>query len=153
MNRKILLILLMAVTIMSCDRGVKKPTPLIEKDKMENILYDIALLYGAYNVNVYRNDSVPQVDINSVLAKYKIDSLTFAENNQYYINLNKGVYLEMQTNIEQRIDKNIAIIDSLNNLPLETEVKIDSLSIQKTDTIQNPNEILVKDSLKQRNIK
>ncbi|WP_010253254.1 DUF4296 domain-containing protein [Myroides injenensis] len=153
MNRNILLLLLLAVFIVSCDRGIKKPNPLIEKDKMENILYDIALLYGAYNVNVYRNDTMPQVDINSVLAKYKIDSLTFAENNQYYINLNKGVYLEMQMNIEQRIDKNIAIIDSLNNLPIDTEIKVDSLAIQKLDTIQGPKETLEKDSLREKDIR
>ncbi|MTG98054.1 MULTISPECIES: DUF4296 domain-containing protein [Myroides] len=101
--KKLIVLFFIAFLVVSCND--KKPTPFIEKSKMEEILYDIAMLYAINNSYVYTvdNDTIPRITINSIFNKHQVDSLSFTENNAYYINLNKGVYYEMQDRIYARI--------------------------------------------------
>ncbi len=108
------LVVLAALALGSCSNELKKPTPFIEEQKMENILFDMSLLYSIESVSAYaREDSLPQIDINSVLKKYDIDSLTFVNNNKYYIELKEGVYHNMQENISKKLEALKIVTDSL----------------------------------------
>lgn len=108
------LVVLAALVLGSCSNELKKPTPFIEEQKMEEILFDMSLLYSIESVSAYaREDSLPQIDMNSVLKKYDIDSLTFVENNKYYIELKDGVYHNMQENISKKLEKLKVVTDSL----------------------------------------
>jgi hypothetical protein len=85
MKTKFILITALLVFIMSCkDEVLVKPKPFIEKDKMQKILFDVAVLDAIR----YQNPTAfvkNQIDAKRyIFKKYKIDSLTFAKNNAYY---------------------------------------------------------------------
>ncbi|WP_158210016.1 DUF4296 domain-containing protein [Myroides phaeus] len=108
------LVILAALVLGSCSNEAKKPTPFIEEQKMEDILFDMSLLYSIESVSAYsREDSMPQLNMNSILKKYDIDSLTFVENNKYYIELKEGVYHNMQENINRKLEALKVETDSL----------------------------------------
>lgn len=61
-----------------------KPDNLITKNKMVDILYDMSLISVAKGVNrsiLENNGIIPE---NYIFSKYEIDSLTFANSNEYY---------------------------------------------------------------------
>ncbi|WP_136667357.1 DUF4296 domain-containing protein [Flavobacterium sp. H122] len=72
-------------TLFSCsDKAIEKPDNLIDEAKMENILYDLALLQA-----IKGNDAklLPKNNIDPkkyIYQKYKIDSLQFVNSNKYY---------------------------------------------------------------------
>lgn len=72
-------------TLFSCsNKTIEKPDNLIDETKMENILYDLALLQA-----IKGNDPklLPKNNIDPkkyVFLKYKIDSLQFVNSNKYY---------------------------------------------------------------------
>src|SRR5574343_776611 len=81
--RLITLLLAFLLVIISCTSAIEKPKKLIEKDKMVDILYDIALLEAIKSQNV--NGGISSKKANEFLfQKYKIDSLQWEENNKYY---------------------------------------------------------------------
>lgn len=140
-------VILTVFILMSCKDSATKPTPFIEEKKMENILYDMALLYSIENVSAYsREDTLKKVNVAAIYKKYDIDSLTFVSNNRYYVELGGGVYNKMQNNILVRLEAAKVIADSLYNksevekeskelnldaLPKLEAEKIDSVQIQK----------------------
>lgn len=63
---------------------VKKPDLLIEKSKMMDIMYDLALLEAIKYQNPAVLDSNQIRPKQFIYKKYKIDSLQLAQNNKYY---------------------------------------------------------------------
>ncbi len=95
----------MAALLCSCQQDKAKPNPFIEESKMEDILYDVTLLYGAQNTNSFAIDTIKSIQMSDIFKKYDIDSLAFVENSRYYITLKKGVYFDMQTRVMNRLKK------------------------------------------------
>jgi hypothetical protein len=83
MKKNILLITALFFIITSCkDEIIPKPKNLVSKDKMEDIIYDLAILEAARTQNSsVQNYPKPTEFIKN---KYKVDSLTFAKSTQYY---------------------------------------------------------------------
>ena len=83
--KKILLFLVVLSMLFSCKKElVKSPNRVIEKDKMINIMYDLALLEA---IKMQNPNSLDSLKINSneyIFKKYKIDSIQFSQNNMYY---------------------------------------------------------------------
>ncbi|WP_060873923.1 DUF4296 domain-containing protein [Myroides odoratus] len=139
--KQVVIICCMALLLFSCQKDVDKPNPFIEESKMEDILYDVALLYGMQTTNSFASDTVKTVQIKDVFDKYQIDSLTFTTNNRYYVTLKKGVYFDMQTRVMERLKKDKERIDSLlpkKELELApvAAIAVDSMPVVKTDTSQ-----------------
>ncbi|MDR0229564.1 MAG: DUF4296 domain-containing protein [Flavobacteriaceae bacterium] len=112
--KKIFLLLTIALFCFSCDKNGDKPKPFIEEDKMENILYDVAILYGmqsTYSGGAY--DTIKQIDMKSIFKKYAIDSTTFAKNNRYYVGLDNLIYFKMQNRIMKRLETERNAVDTL----------------------------------------
>ncbi len=77
--------LLAILTLLGCkDDLVKKPDVLIEKSKMMDIMYDMALLEAIKYQNPTVLDSNQIRPKQYIYKKYKIDSLQLAQNNVYY---------------------------------------------------------------------
>jgi len=139
--KQVVIICCMALLLFSCQKDVDKPNPFIEESKMEDILYDVALLYGMQTTNSFASDTVKTVQIKDIFDKYQIDSLTFTTNNRYYVTLKKGVYFDMQTRVMERLKKDKERIDSLlpkKELELApvAAIAVDSMLVVKTDTSQ-----------------
>lgn len=101
---KYLVYILIISAVVSCQSidDIKKPKNLIDKEKMADVLYDIALLNAGKSYSpVMMQES--EIDYNEyVFKKHGIDSLQFAKSNAYYTdNLDK--YLAIFTVVEDRI--------------------------------------------------
>jgi hypothetical protein len=105
--RLITLLLAFLLVFVGCTTAIEKPKKLIEKDKMVDILYDIALLEAIKSQNV--NGGISSKKANEFLyKKYKIDSLQWEENNKYYasdIEEYKKMYEEVKKRIQEETTK------------------------------------------------
>lgn len=111
--KKILLFLVVLSMIFSCEKElVKTPDRLIEKDKMVNIIYDLALLEAIKIQNPSSLDSFKINPNDYIFKKYKIDSLQFSQNNIYYAADYKE-YKKMFEEIKSRLDKNKITVEKL----------------------------------------
>ncbi|EHQ42206.1 DUF4296 domain-containing protein [Myroides odoratus] len=139
--KQVVIICCVALLLFSCQKDLDKPNPFIEQSKMEDILYDVALLYGMQTTNAFVSDTVKAVQIKDIFDKYQIDSLTFTANNRYYVKLKKGVYFDMQTRVMNRLKKDKEGMDSLlSKKELElapvAAIAVDSMPVLKADTNQ-----------------
>ncbi|WP_299366126.1 DUF4296 domain-containing protein [Winogradskyella sp.] len=134
----------------ACDNESKpkKPSNLIPRDKMENILYDLYIVNAAKGTNkkvLEKNNVIPETYI---LTKYGIDSLQFAESNSYYA-FDSEEYRKMVDNVKTRLQDDKEYFEDLQKKEGEAAKKRrDSLgrarrqsrdSIQKTMKIQDDN--------------
>lgn len=112
MKKYFLLLILASLT--ACKKEtVEKPENLIPKDKMKDILYDLSLLQAIRGVNQAVLDS-NQIDATTyIYKKYKVDSLQFAKSDQYYAIENVKNYKKMYEEINERVKKQKAHVDSL----------------------------------------
>ena len=141
--KKYLFITLACFSLIACQNEIQKPNPFIEENKMEDILYDIALLYGIQTTSAFSNDSLPAFNMTDIFQKYNIDSLSFADNNTYYMQLKKNVYYTMQNRVLDRLMAAQKIADSLaegnapnfikkTDMPTE-EVIVEEIHVSTTD--------------------
>ena len=131
-------VLFTVFALIACGSDVTKPSPFIEEKQMEDILYDMALLYSIEGVSAYtREDTLKKLDVNSIYKKYDIDSLTFVTNNRYYVELDGGVYHQMQNNILARLEASKVVVDSLFKLESgEEKDSLESVELKANDTLQ-----------------
>ncbi|WP_369752670.1 DUF4296 domain-containing protein [Flavobacterium sp. WC2409] len=125
--KKLLSFLLIVVTFLSCkEEVITKPEGLIEKGKMVNIMYDLALLEA---IKYQNPTSLNTNKINApdyIYKKYKIDSLQFAQSNVYYAS-NYLEYKGMFDQVIKRIDSRKVIVDSLVKVENKNKIKLDSI--------------------------
>ncbi|RAR50384.1 DUF4296 domain-containing protein [Flavobacterium lacus] len=138
--KKIVLLTVFSILFLSCkDNGVKKPSKLIKEDKMIDIIYDISMLDAINSVNP---GALGDNNINSrtyIYKKYAIDSLQFAENSAYYASDLKK-YKKMYEAVENRLDENKKIADSLLKMKQEEEnKKASELRTRSKDTLEAKN--------------
>lgn len=94
-------IIISALLLTACG-GPEKPKKLLEKSVMENIMYDISLLQA---IRSFAPQKLTDNNIDAhtyIFKKYKIDSLTLAQNQLYYAQDLK-TYGKMQKNVAERI--------------------------------------------------
>lgn len=110
---KYLVLIFSALFILSCKQEQEKPVPFIEKHVMQDIMYDFSLLSAIQGVSAYYTDSVEKINGESILNKYGIDSLVYVKNSEYYLSLEKGVYLKMLSDVKQRLEQQKVLVDTL----------------------------------------
>lgn len=129
--KKALSFLLIVIVFLSCkEEVITKPESLIEKGKMVNIMYDLALLEA---IKYQNPTSLTSNKINTseyIYKKYKIDSLQFAQSNVYYAS-NYTEYKGMFDQVIKRIDSRKVIVDSLVKVENKNKIKLDSLNGKK----------------------
>ena len=102
---KKIVVLFLFVAIACSKNPVKEPKKLLDETTMENILFDVAVMQAALanSPQVLQNNNINHKDY--IYKKYKIDSITFHENNKYYAgDVRKFKHLHKR------------ILDRLNNL-------------------------------------
>lgn len=127
---------------------VTRPENLIEREKMEAIIYDIALMNAARGFNVQklkRNNVSPE---RYVFDKHKIDSLQYAQSTVYYASDSED-YKIMYQNVQKRIDDIYEVLkeeekvfqkqkDSIRTAEVKARRKRDSINRTKGDTLNTP---------------
>lgn len=112
--------LILLVILFSCNSNkVKEPALLLEKSTMENIMYDIAILQGIEGNQPHKlieNNINPS---DYIYQKYKIDSLTYFENQRFYSSQVKE-YNDMTAAVFIRLVAKKTEIDTIvKNMPVK----------------------------------
>lgn len=121
---KQLLVILLVVLIISCSNNpVPKPDNLLSEEVMKDILFDVAILQAAESTVGYR---LTQNNIKLtpfIYKKYKIDSLTYYQNQKYYAaDLKK--YKKMYREILERLDKEEAQYQTKEKIVKEKQPEV-----------------------------
>lgn len=97
--------LLVFLMVVSCaEKVVEEPDNLIPKEKMVDILHDLAIL-NATKTTVGAKLDESDIDVMEFLyKKYQIDSTQFSESDLYYASLPLE-YQTIYTEVETRLDK------------------------------------------------
>lgn len=103
---KKLLFLLVFLMVVSCaEKVVEEPDNLIPKEKMVDILHDLAIL-NATKTTIGAKLDESGIDIMEFLyQKYQIDSTQFSESDLYYASLPleyQAIYTEVETKLDTR---------------------------------------------------
>ncbi len=90
------------------EKVIEPPEDLISKEKMTNILYDLALLNSAKSTNkaVLQKYSVEVMPY--LYEKYEIDSVQFTKSDLYYASIPleyEAIYTEIESRLEKEVDK------------------------------------------------
>ena len=132
--------------VISCQdiQPVENPENLIDQAKMEEILYEIAIVNAARGYDMQKLSKYGVAPEKYVFEKYDIDSLQYAENVSYYssdIESYKDMYLSIQKRVEGEFTYNDSLVkrrkkikDSIRTEEVrESERKRDS--VRKADSI------------------
>ena len=111
--RKVIVFVAVLALFASCkEELVKKPKNLIDRNVMEDIIYDITILDAIRNQNPTSIDSFKINSRDFIFKKYKVDSLQFVKSNVYYA-ADYERYKAMFDQVIKRVDKQKAVADSL----------------------------------------
>ena len=137
--------LLAILTLLGCkDDLVKKPDVLIEKSKMMDIMYDLALLEAIKYQNPAVLDSNQIRPKQYIYKKYKIDSLQLAQNNVYYAADYKSYKIMFEevvkriANEKKRANAAVKLEQKKNNIRMAKLKKKKQLAKKVKDSIAAP---------------
>ena len=138
--------ILLLLNLVACQsvKDPEKPNDLIPKEMMVDILTDCYINNAARSISfVQLKDSKIKLD-SMIYLKYKIDSSQFTRSNEYY-SLKFNTYIDMLTQVEQRLEKLKERTDSIIKIEKEDKT-IDSESGFK-GLIESVNSNTVQDSI------
>lgn len=97
--------LLLSVLAVACgDESAEKPKRLLSEDEMANIMYDMTMLQSVRSSQPQLLETHGVNPKDYVFSKYKIDSLTLAQNNAWYAN-DMEQYEKILKRVSERIKK------------------------------------------------
>jgi hypothetical protein len=140
MKKRISLLAILA--LIGCKEDlVKKPDLLIERSKMMDIMYDMALLEAVKYQNPTVLDSNQIRPKQFIYKKYKIDSLQLAQNNVYYAADYKSYKIMFEevvkriANEKKRANAAIKLEQKKNNIRMAKLKKKKQLAKKAKDSI------------------
>lgn len=106
--KKVIYIFVLVLIASCAEKLMEKPNNLIPKDKMVNILNDLAILNAAKSTNVaiLRNHNIDPMQY--IFTKYEIDSLQFVESDRYYASIpevHEKIYIEVEAKLTQEEER------------------------------------------------
>ena len=140
-------VLLLGMLVLACEPKLKpeKPDNLISKDKMTEVLYDMFVVNAAKGVNRRKLELEGINPERYILEKYNIDSLQFAQSNDYYA-YDIETYGSIIETIKKRLTKEKEHFEAIDKKEQDAKKrKRDSLKKLKDET-----SLEVKEPLKKR---
>lgn len=111
-------IFLFLLSIFGCSKTIEKPAKFLDKNEMTDLMFELSLVTASRSN--YSKDSVfKEVLPQNILSKYNLDSLSFIELNNYYIQ-QPEIYLEIYDSINNRLQKRIKYFEALPEDPRDT---------------------------------
>jgi hypothetical protein len=107
--KKTAFIIISAIMLAACG-GPKEPKKLLSREQMENIMYDLSMLQAIRSFAPQKltdNNIEPH---SYIFKKYKIDSLTLAQNQMFYAQ-DIETFKIIQKNVAERLKADRAKID------------------------------------------
>jgi len=128
MSRYIVIGSLFLVFIACGSDKIKKPDNLIPESKMVNIMVDLALLNSGAGIDKDILEEVGVQPEQHVYKKYAIDSLQFANSNNYYAH-NIDIYQNMFARVKSKLNIKKEEYKKINEKEIKEKKKRDSLMI------------------------
>ncbi|SHG96183.1 DUF4296 domain-containing protein [Winogradskyella jejuensis] len=102
--RHLFFLILAILSLLSCEPKLKpdKPDNLIAEDKMTDVLYDMFIVSSAKGISRTKFEKIGLNPEQYILKKHNIDSLQFAQSNDYYAH-DVEVYKAMIETIKSRL--------------------------------------------------
>lgn len=138
--KKTVVVLGFLMLLACAEKVVDKPKNLIPKDKMIDILHDLALLNATRTTIGARMDDIGIETMEFLYDRYQIDSLQFAQSDLYYASMPLE-YQAIYTAVEARLDERVKIIEEAaekrsDSIRKATEKRQDSINrSKKGDTL------------------
>jgi len=129
-------IFLLGLVVLACQPKLQpdKPDNLISKEQMTEILYDMFIVNSAKGVNRRKLELEGINPERYILEKYNIDSLQFAQSNDYYA-YDIETYSSMVETIKKRLTKEKEHYEAIDKKEQDAKKrKRDSLKNLKNDT-------------------
>ncbi len=120
--KRIVLVVGLLLFFSCAEKLMERPENLIPKEKMVNILRDLAILNASKTTNVailHNNDVEPMAYLYT---KYGIDSTQFSNSDRYYASLPEE-YEDIYTKVEARLEKEKEEIEELKRINDSIKVK------------------------------
>jgi hypothetical protein len=138
-------VFLLSILLLSCSKGVEKPDNLLSEGKMEDILYDVALLQV---MSSFTPKTLDDNEVNAgkyIYKKYAIDSLTFAQNQVYYAS-NLEAYKKIQGKVAERLKKQKTLVDTLvkKEQAKTKDIKKPELKMTKPNALKDSAKALIR---------
>ena len=124
--------------MVSCSNAIEKPDNLIEKEKMDDIIYDLTILQAMRGSFQGKLDSSSVNSATYIYKKYNIDSAQFANSNRYYAS-DVAAYNRMYNRVNERLTANKVKADTLAKraeAKLKLEKEKTEKNLKKTDSIK-----------------
>ena len=117
---KQVLFLFVSLFVLSCSKNpVPKPDNLLDEEVMVNIIYDISILQATDGSMSYKLTE-HNIKMNQyIFEKYKIDSITYRENQRYYA-ADSRKYKKIYKKVIERFEKENPV--NTQNINNETSV-------------------------------
>ena len=125
---KQVLFLFISLFVISCSKNpVPKPDNLLDEEAMVDIIYDLSILQATDGSMPYKlTDHNIKMD-QYIFEKYKIDSITYRQNQRYYA-ANARKYKKIYKKVIERLEKeNPANTQGINN---ETSVGVPNSAVE-----------------------
>ena len=142
MKKKGFYIILSLVFMFACNDSKierpKKPSNLIKKDKMVQVLYDMAIITaakGSHKRTIENKGIVPE---QLIFKKHEIDSMQFVLSNEYY-SYDIDTYEEIYEEVRRKLSNERIIQDSLAKQERDKKRTSASDRKKKMDSISKPN--------------
>lgn len=144
--KKLIVVILLLLSFSCVEKVIEQPENLIPKEKMVDILYDIAVFEAVKSTNntILVSNDVEMMQL--VYHNYKIDSTSFVESDLYYAST-PLVYQTMYEEVEARIEKYRAEIEEERNkkndsVRQQTKKRTDSIRLNQKDNIKKTSDTL-----------
>ena len=129
-------IMVWAAILISCgEKLMEKPEDLIPKEKMINILKDIAVLNSAkaIKITVFHDNEIDPTSF--IFSKYGIDSLQFVTSDRYYASLPneyEAMYIEIEKQLEAE-EKEVTEAKRIKD-SVELQLKLKDRPFKRTES-------------------
>ncbi len=137
--------ILFVFLVISCKNNTiekpKKPSNLIAKDKMVEIIYDISLFTAAKGVNKYLIESAGILPENYIYNKYNIDSLQFALSNEFYA-YNLKTYEDIYNSVKIKLEKDKNHFNTIIEAEKKVKDSINKDARREFDSLKKINRLI-----------
>ncbi|TAI47949.1 DUF4296 domain-containing protein [Flagellimonas allohymeniacidonis] len=141
--KKVTLLLFAILTISCAEKVIEPPQDLIPKEKMVEILHDLAILNATRTSfgSVLEDNDIEIMDF--LFLKYEIDSLQFSNSDRYYASIPleyQSIYEEVESKIQkQRTSLEEAKKSRNDSIRKVQEAEKDTVNVKKEDPTPSSN--------------
>ncbi len=108
--RRLLLFCCILLGLSCAEEVIKKPEDLIPQEKMINIIYDMAVLNAAKEINSQILSEYVNQPSDFIFNKYRIDSVQYTKSDLYYASV-PAEYDKIYNAVKLRLDKEKSELD------------------------------------------